>query len=139
MKLFRGAKGYQPTATLKTYLFRIATNHCLNEVRRAEHRAHRPDLAELDAPAPASDGPEQALWGRELERTITAALAELSDRERAAFCMCRFEGMSYRDIALALETTEPAIKSLIHRATLWMAKKVTAPAQTQAPPQRSRA
>ena len=36
--------------------------------------------------------------------------------------MCRFEGMAYKDIADALETSEAAIKSLIHRASLSMAR-----------------
>ena len=50
----------------------------------------------------------------------------LSDRERAAFTMCRFEGMAYRDIADALEATEAAVKSLIHRASLQVLKHLDA-------------
>ena len=38
VKLFRSAKSYRPTAKFKTFLFRVATNHCLNEVRRGEYR-----------------------------------------------------------------------------------------------------
>src|SRR5687768_8874915 len=39
LKLFRAAGGYRPSARFKTFLFRVATNHCLNEVRRGEYRA----------------------------------------------------------------------------------------------------
>src|SRR5688572_33374619 len=38
VKLYRNAKGYRPTAKFKTFLFRVASNHCLNEVRRGEYR-----------------------------------------------------------------------------------------------------
>ena len=38
MKLYRNAKAYKPAAQFKTFLFRVATNHCLNEVRRGEYR-----------------------------------------------------------------------------------------------------
>jgi RNA polymerase sigma-70 factor, ECF subfamily len=129
VKLFQSAKSYRPSAKFKTYLFRVATNHCLNEVRRTEYRVSAPmeqaNDSEHAEPA-AADGarPDQALEGAELERAVAAALASMSDRERAAFSLCRFEGMAYRDIAFALSASEAAVKSLIHRATLAVAKKV---------------
>ncbi|MBX5483216.1 MAG: RNA polymerase sigma factor [Myxococcaceae bacterium] len=125
VKLYRTAKRYRPEARFQTFLFRVATNHCLNEVRRGEYRAEAKDgLSPETNTSVAPDGPEDALWGRELERTVSDALAALSDRERAAFCMARFEGLSYREIATALGASEPAVKSLIHRATLAVARAV---------------
>ncbi|ADO69955.1 RNA polymerase, sigma-70 region [Stigmatella aurantiaca DW4/3-1] len=145
VKLYRNAKAYKPTAQFKTFLFRVATNHCLNEVRRGEYRvAHTPT-----SPADENDGgvdvmdaqaerPDEAVAGRELERAVGEALQGMSERERAAFTMCRFEGMAYRDIATALEASEAAVKSLIHRATLAVARKVEA-LQAGIGPERSRA
>ena len=72
------------------------------------------------------DSPELSLAGKELEAAVAAAMQQLSARERAAFTMCRFEGMAYRDIAQALESTESAVKSLIHRATVTVMKHVEA-------------
>ena len=66
------------------------------------------------------------------------ALQGMSERERAAFTMCRFEGMAYRDIAEALEASEAAVKSLIHRATLAVARKIEE-LQAGAVPARSKA
>jgi RNA polymerase sigma-70 factor (ECF subfamily) len=40
LKLHTGADRYQPSARFTTFLYRIATNHCLNEVRRGEYHAH---------------------------------------------------------------------------------------------------
>ncbi|MBF5043645.1 sigma-70 family RNA polymerase sigma factor [Aggregicoccus sp. 17bor-14] len=126
VKLYRHAKAYRPSARFKTFLFRVATNHCLNEVRRGEYQVEHTveEEAGVEMAGPASEGPEQALAGRELERAVSRALAGMSERERAAFTMCRFEGMAYRDIAEALEASEAAVKSLIHRATLAVARAV---------------
>jgi RNA polymerase sigma-70 factor (ECF subfamily) len=131
VKLYRHAGAYKPTARFKTFLFRVAANHCLNEVRRGEYRvAHtttsetQEDEGGLDLEGNEGDRPDQALAGRELERAVGEALKAMSERERAAFTMCRFEGMAYRDIAEALEASEAAVKSLIHRATLAVARKV---------------
>ncbi|MBZ4414897.1 RNA polymerase sigma factor [Myxococcus sp. RHSTA-1-4] len=146
VKLYRNAKAYKPTARFKTFLFRVATNHCLNEVRRGEYRvshtsSETPEGEETGAvemAGPDGDMPDQALAGRELERAVGEALRNMSDRERAAFTMCRFEGMAYRDIAEALEASEAAVKSLIHRATLAVARRIeelqagTAPARSRA-------
>ncbi|MFP2959130.1 RNA polymerase sigma factor [Myxococcus sp. 1LA] len=146
VKLYRNARAYQPTARFKTFLFRVATNHCLNEVRRGEYRMPQASAATPDGDAtegwemegPRGDRPDAALEGRELERAVSEALADMSARERAAFTMCRFEGMAYRDIADALEASESAVKSLIHRATLAVARRIEA-LQAGTMPARSRA
>ncbi|WP_375756799.1 RNA polymerase sigma factor [Corallococcus exercitus] len=146
VKLYRHARAYKPTAKFKTFLFRVATNHCLNELRRGEYRVARltaqgpaeDDAGAMRMPGPDGDRPDQALSGRELEAAVGLALKDLSDRERAAFTMCRFEGMAYRDIAEALEASEAAVKSLIHRATLAVARRLEA-LQAGTVPARSRA
>lgn len=141
VKLYRHARSYRPSAKFKTFLFRVASNHCLNEVRRGEYRVeHTPaeDEGGLEVAGGEGERPDQALAGRELERAVGEALKTMSERERAAFTMCRFEGMAYRDIAEALEASEAAVKSLIHRATLAVARKVEE-LQSGPVPERSRA
>jgi RNA polymerase sigma-70 factor (ECF subfamily) len=144
VKLYRNAKAYKPSAQFKTFLFRVATNHCLNEVRRGEYRVTHTSTAPteedsgVEVAGPEGERPDEAVAGRELERAVGEALKGMSERERAAFTMCRFEGMAYRDIAEALEASEAAVKSLIHRATLAVAKKIEE-LQAGAGPARSRA
>ncbi len=133
VKLFRSAKSYQPSAKFKTYLFRIATNHCLNEVRRGDFKHEQLEGATMNADSPSvlerepgGESPDQALEGRELEIAVMKAMGTMSERERAAFTMCRFEGMAYRDIAQSLSSSESAVKSLIHRATVQVMRHVEA-------------
>jgi RNA polymerase sigma-70 factor (ECF subfamily) len=126
LKVHRAADRYEPTARFSTFLYRIATNHCLNEVRRAA-RDPRPepdpraeDGAALDPDAlPSSEAtPDEVAAGRALARSVERLLARLPENQRAAFVLCRFQGLSYEDIAEVLGVTVPAVKSLVHRATV---------------------
>jgi RNA polymerase sigma-70 factor (ECF subfamily) len=99
----------------------------------------RLDQSQREHAAPSSgEQPDEALAGKELERAVGLALRGMSERERAAFTMCRFEGMAYAEIAQALEASEAAVKSLIHRATLAVAKRIE-PLRAGLVPARSRA
>jgi RNA polymerase sigma-70 factor (ECF subfamily) len=126
VKLYRSARRYAPSARFKTFLYRVATNHCLNELRRPEHAARpaspgaaapggAPDLDALPSPDPS---PQQALEAARLERAVGELLERLPESQRAAFVLCRFEGLSYEEIAETLETSVAAVKSLVHRATV---------------------
>ncbi len=126
LKLFRSAGSYEPRARFKTYLFRIASNHCLNEVRRGEYRVEaQPADGRADLSSPIAGRPDDDVAGLELERALSNALAALTERERLAFTLCRFEGMPYKEIAEALQSSEAAVKSLIHRATVAVAERLT--------------
>jgi len=124
VKVYRGAGRYRPQARFTTWLFRVATNHCLNELRRPARRSEQSvEPAEEDSPSlldatPGGTTPVEALEAREVEAALRGAMAAMSARERAAFSLCRFEGLAYREVAEALEASEAAVKSLIHRATV---------------------
>ncbi|MGF1511578.1 MAG: RNA polymerase sigma factor [Myxococcota bacterium] len=108
---------YEPSASFRAWLYRVATNLCLNEVRRGEYRVAREDLddhAELSLGPGA--GPEADFEARELTRRLEETLHGLPEKQRAAFLMARFEGLSHEEIASALGSSVPAVKSLIHRA-----------------------
>ena len=124
LKLHASACTYRPTARFKTYLYRIATNHCLNELRRGEYaarRARRRGGEEPVAPDALPGGaatPEESAAGAALSRAVEALLESLPEKQRLAFVLCRFEGLSYEEIARSLDTSVSAVKSLVHRATV---------------------
>lgn len=127
LKLHRSASRYRPTARFRTFLYRIASNHCLNELRRGEYAARRElernaedrgEPADPDSVAGSARNPEELLVASALGRAVQELLARLPEKQRAAFVLARFEGLSYGEIADVLETTVPAVKSLVHRATL---------------------
>lgn len=119
LKLYRAAGRYRPDARFKTFLYRIAANHCLNELRRGDARRRGPDDPEAVASLPSGGAtPQQEVEARALESAVGTLLARLPETQRAAFVLCRFEGLSYQEIADVLGTTVPSVKSLVHRATV---------------------
>ncbi len=124
LKVYRAAAGWRPGASFRSWLYRIASNHCLNELRRGEYAARRARDRREDAPVDPDDlpggaaTPEQAAEGAALSRAVEALLESLPEKQRAAFVLCRFEGLSYEEIARALDTSVAAVKSLVHRATV---------------------
>ena len=134
LQIYRAAPRYEPTAKFTTWLYRIATNACLDEVRRPEHRhpkrslEHQPDderkRGEIAYADPTAIPGDSALAGRQLEAKINAVLEDLPPNQRAALLMSRVDGMSYLEVAEALDTTESAVKSLVFRATATMRKEL---------------
>jgi RNA polymerase sigma-70 factor (ECF subfamily) len=129
LKLHRSLPSYTPTSRFRTYLYRIATNHFLNELRRGEYRSRPTALGsaeerQAELADEAAVLPDEMAEARQTEAAIVRALATLSDRERLALSLCRLQGLSYREIAEVLETTESAVKSLIHRATVSLAEEL---------------
>ena len=115
LKLYRARAGYEPRSRFSTFLYRIATNHCLNLHARLERKLVDRG-AHVDQHAARSLDQHGALANKELRELLAAALAKLPERQRAALLLVHYEGLSYREAAEAIDVTEPAVKSLIHRA-----------------------
>jgi RNA polymerase sigma-70 factor (ECF subfamily) len=115
LKLYRSRVSYQPHSRFSTFLYRIATNHCLNQRARLDHRLvdSEPDQDQI---ASAELDQQANLANKQLRASLQRALAALPERQRAALLLVHYEGMSYRDAAESIDVSEPAIKSLIHRA-----------------------
>ena len=124
VQVFKSADRYQAAAKFSTWLFTIARNLCLNEIRRrSRHQAESIDAAHAeheDQPAHqfedkhTASPPERLLQG-ELVTKVEQALAELPENQRTAVVLCRQEELSYEEIAKVLGCSVSATKSLIHR------------------------
>lgn len=125
VQVFKFRHRYQPQSRLASWVFTIATNLCLNELRRPE-RQLRVDLwdrrgedrpEEPSLPDPDAVTPEQGAATRELARRLEAAVSELPPKQRAALLLSRVDGLAYRDVGEALGCSEGAVKALLFRAT----------------------
>ena len=130
-RVHRARDRYRPEAKFSTWLYRIATNLALNELRRPRRRApHASADAEGVAPLPAvAPATDEVVDARRRGERVAAALAELPERQRAALCLAAVEGLSYAEVAEALDVTEKAVKSLVHRARSALAERLAAPAR----------
>jgi RNA polymerase sigma-70 factor (ECF subfamily) len=102
------------------WMFAIARNSYLDHLRREEvRRAHRRTtalLASANAFEPMASGGDRAAIARQMLGVVQAALMTLPVRQREAFVLIRFEGLSLAEAALVLGATQAAVKILVHRA-----------------------
>jgi len=116
VKVYRARKRYQPTAKFTTWLYRIAVNHCLNEIRSRKSQpasaAPIDDLLEEPAGTPV----DARLRRQELRRDVKEAIDALPENQRVAVILARYQEMSYEEIAEAMDLSLEAVKSVLFRA-----------------------
>jgi len=122
VQVYRFRDRYQPQSRLATWIFTIATNLSLNELRRPE-RQLRVDLWDDDRPEgpplpdPDARTPEENAAASEMATRLRRAVGELPVKQRTALLLSRVDGLAYEDVAHALGCSEGAVKALIFRAT----------------------
>jgi RNA polymerase sigma-70 factor (ECF subfamily) len=133
VQVYKSAHRYKSSAKFSTWLFTIARNLCLNEIRRrSRHPAESLDAPSPDAENPApgqfedktAGAPPESLLRGELEEKIGEALAALPENQRTAILLCRQEELSYEEIAEVLGCSLSATKSLIHRGRETLKQKL---------------
>ena len=127
LRVFKASHRYEPGAKFSTWLFTIANNVASNALRSRSRRrevgvpeGNGSDSSpmQLDQLAKAASGamPTRALDRAEQAHMARQAVAALSERQRMALLLAKFEGMSYQDIAQTMDLSVQAIKSLLSRA-----------------------
>lgn len=126
LRVYRARKRYVPGAKFSTWLFTIAGNVASNALRglsrrKEVHLAAAPgdtgaNPLELSAAAASALMPTRQADKAELCDVVQQAVATLSERQRAAVLLAKFEGLSYEEIGEILDMTPQAIKSMLSRA-----------------------
>ena len=115
IRIWKSAPRYKPTAKFTTWLFRITRNLVFNELRRKRHFADQTE--EIPEPVErAEKEPDRVLLEGELQRAIQEAINQLPESQRMAIILRRYEEMPYEEIAKVMETSVPAVKSILFRA-----------------------
>jgi RNA polymerase sigma-70 factor (ECF subfamily) len=136
LQTFKAIKNFRGEADLKTWLYRIAINESRNRFRWWKRR-RREKTDSLDAPIGESQtllsetissdsaNPEDAILRREREKVLTKALRDLPIIFREAVVLCDIEGLSYEEVAVALEINIGTVKSRIARGREELRKKLS--------------
>src|SRR3954465_14845111 len=107
----------------RPWLYRIARNRSLNHLRRPQHAGQDSmDVFERDGGATTAD----TVHTREEFRQIVADVQELPETQRTALLLREIDALSYDQIAEAMETTIPSVKSLLVRARVSLAEAAEA-------------
>ena len=116
---------YDTTRPFAPWLYRIAANHCWDELRK--RRRHGPiddadtTLAELEDQSPS---PQEAVLARESRARVRDAVGELDDRSRLAIVLRYFADMSYEEIAQVLDASSNFVGVLLLRARRTLRKRL---------------
>lgn len=123
LNAWRGLKFFKGDSAFSTWVYRLASNACIDHLRRQKRRqdisAPMPVDEEDDTPPDIPDDrfqPEQELERQELRNAVSAGLSRLSDEHRQVLVMREINGLSYQEIADVLDLEAGTVKSRIARA-----------------------
>ncbi len=155
---WRSLPGFEGRASIRTWLYRIATTRCLNMRRSASRRpAVIPDVPDVQRPEPtrlgevtwlepypdllldevpdSAPGPEARYEAREaISLAFVTALQLLPPRQRAVLILRDVLGFPARQAAAMLDTTEPSVASALKRARATLARELPSAGAPAPPP-----
>ena len=131
LKVYRNLHRFRFECSFYTWLYRIVTNVCLDQLRRRQARPEdqAPETSSIQHEEGITDfferqkeqrptlDPERQLIGKQIQARIANAMLRLSPRERVVFELKHYQGLKLRAIGDALGTTEETVKNSLFRAT----------------------
>jgi RNA polymerase sigma-70 factor (ECF subfamily) len=132
LRVWQAAKTYEPKAKFTTWIYRIATNLCVNELKSARRRRWLPfhwseegnENAVENTYSDGSPTAEGLLLAKERSRQISEALLSLPANQRMALVLKRYDDLSYEEIAQVLGCSVSAVESLLVRAKRTLQEKL---------------
>jgi RNA polymerase sigma-70 factor (ECF subfamily) len=133
LQAYKSADKFRQEAKLSTWLYRIAVNRSLNFVRDNKRFRWLKSISSLledegqraeEIPASDSDRPDMELEKKERNVIVQKAIDSLPGKQRAAFVLREYEGLSYQEIAEILHLSLSSVASLIHWAKLNLQRKL---------------
>ena len=124
LRVYRTAARYEPTARFSTWLYSIATNISRNAIRGRsrlrtsplEIRADDDEGFHRDLPDPVGPQPHAAMDKQELDKAVMDAIDQLPEQQKVAIILNKYEDLCYEDVAVVLDCSVMAVKSLLSRA-----------------------
>lgn len=126
LRVYRNINNFRFDCSFHTWLYRIVTNLCLDQMRRRKVRREEPtvitttdgtvDRIDTVADQRADGDPQRKLFSGQIRRRVKEVLGGLTPRERMVFEMRHYQGLRLRNIGEILGTTEEAAKNCLFRA-----------------------
>jgi RNA polymerase sigma-70 factor (ECF subfamily) len=127
LRVYRNLEHFRFDCSFHTWLYRIATNLCLDHLRKRKVRREEPTvlatpegtLNRMDTvPEERVDGdPHRNLFSGQIRKRVKETLAQLTPREKMVFELRHYEGLRLKRIGEVLGTSEEAAKNCLFRAT----------------------
>ena len=115
VKIWKNLDKFREDSQLFTWVYRIATNECLNFLKKKQRRFFVPyNDVESELVKKVDDSSYQD--GNDIEKKLQKALLTLPDKQRLVFNLKYYEGMKYEQMAEVTETSIGALKASYHHA-----------------------
>lgn len=141
VKAWQGLPSFQGESSFATWIYRLATNVCIDYLRKQKRRRQVESELSLDddetawsEPADWSQDPQRQLERSEMGRALERGLQALPEQQRQILVLRELSGLSYQEIAQKLELDLGTVKSRIARARLALRKILLADGNFFAPP-----
>ncbi len=132
IQVYEKINQFQFKAAFSTWIYRIAINISLNHLRKKKGNLFDRIESALDSltskpQIQISDGtnPEDLFITNEHTEIISKAIESLSDKQKTAFVLSKYEELPQKEIAAIMQITEGAVESLIQRAKTNLQKKIS--------------
>lgn len=134
--IFKRIDDFRGEASLSTWIYRIASNHCINRRKYLGRRRHysRSSLSDVGDRIEMSGGragvtnrpprPDEMLEGLQMELAIQQAISSLDGDQRLLVVLRDIQGLTYEEIAEITELPDGTVKSRLHRARMSLKEKL---------------
>jgi RNA polymerase sigma factor (sigma-70 family) len=119
IKIHKAIETFREDSQLFTWIYRIATNECLNFLNKKRRRFFLP-IEDISIQLSSKIDSSNDISGDEIQKKLQKALLQLPDKQRLVFNMRYFDDLSYEDISEITNTSVGALKASYHHA----AKKI---------------
>jgi RNA polymerase sigma-70 factor (ECF subfamily) len=134
VRVYMSAERYQATYSFSTYIYRIASNLAITDLRQRKRRSLIPipsffsdkdgDEMEIELPDTRQTLADDAMIEDERRKAVSRAIASLPEKYRAAVVLRDIEGRSYEEISEVLGLSDGTVKSRINRARNLLKEKL---------------
>jgi RNA polymerase sigma-70 factor (ECF subfamily) len=130
LAMARGVRDFRGASSMSTWLYTIAHSFCIKKRRKSKFAPDEERSLDTGAPAEAVKladpmaSPDEVLAGKQVERVLEQAIAELEPMYREVLLLRDAEGLTAPEVAEVLGLTTPAVKSRLHRARLAVRERV---------------
>ncbi|MEP1094702.1 MAG: RNA polymerase sigma factor [Cyclobacteriaceae bacterium] len=119
--VYQNISKFKGESLLSTWIYRVAVNKCLEEIRRRGRQKRSVHLEDISDPSVQNKAPDFFHPGIALENQQRAtilfdAIEKLPEQQKIAFTLAKVEHLSYEEISDVMEKSISSIESLIHRA-----------------------
>lgn len=130
LRLYKSIGSYQQGSRFSSWLYRIATNLCVDYYRKNKLRTEREgdtdNLVGDHYQVTETEDPEQHMTNETMRKQIHEAVSQLSKQEQKVFMLKHFSHLKYQEIAEVMDISVGTVKSTHHRAVSNIRKRIIA-------------